>query len=655
MLKRIAGLSPNGKDNPARPGRPPTGTLIDPALRSSEEAINYLLSELRTIGARTELGADTAFIHFVYGFKTREDFPFYAYMAIKSAQELNPGWPVVMCYVNEPTGPWWEKIKPTITIIQMPMFTYFLGAKFYHYAHKADVVRLLMLRELGGIYLDMDTLTVRSFRDLLAHDFGMAVQGGFEGTAAGLCNAIMWGKPNAAFLTIWIAEYASFASKGRDGLWDYHSVKLPAILARYHHDKITILNHNVFFYPLWMDLERILLSEGSERHLPHLQYAYAFHLWNGATEKALRALSPESIKSSTSAYAHFARKILGFPAPPPLDAAVPVRPSTPASSETGPLLPAAAPAKRLNKPLVSIVMPTLNSERFIRQALNSIIEQTYENIELIVVDGGSTDHTLDIVRQYKQVGDIRIVESTRGLGMAHDLNLGLSHARGGLIARMDADDIAFNWRIEAQEKFLCDYPDVALVGSGAERFWESAGEARSPLWSDHIRDMYLVNNPFFHPTVMFSRHLVDSGIMRYDEQFKADEDYELWGRVIQSAITANMDCSTIRYRIHSTNGQRMPNKVANKKIALERFCKGEGIYTPELVDALTEFQVSAFVSPSVYSVLADYARTARAYDDVPNQRPLPKLGWIQWAITELPTYADFMRWYYQAKNWKVEP
>jgi hypothetical protein len=638
-----------------RPSRDP--------VKESAAAIDDLLQQLSAIRERTHLPEGTAFIHFVYGFKASEEFPFYAYMAVKSAQACNPGWPVVFCFVNEPTGPWWQDIKSSALTVQMPNFDYFQGARFYHYAHKADVVRLLMLRELGGVYLDIDTITARPFSDLLAHEFGMAVQAGFEAHAAGLCNAVMWGKPNAEFLNIWIAEYASFQSKGRDDLWDFHSVKLPAILARQHYDKITILNHRAFFYPLWSDLERILLAERGERFLPYLQDAYAFHLWNGATEGALRRLSLESIRISTSVYAHFARKALGILHPDkPLQSpgqAVNVAngrriDKKPESDDELAEMPVGSPAigKRLRKPLVSIVMPTLNSERFLRQALNSIVEQTYENIELVVVDGGSTDRTLDIVRQYGRRGEIRIVESPPGSGMGHDLNVGLANARGGMIARMDADDISFEWRIEAQYRFLCDYPDVSLVGSGAELFWDSSGEARGPLWSDHIRDMYLVNNPFFHPTIMFSRHLWDEGIMRYDDEFKAEEDYELWGRLIRSTVMANMDCSTIKYRIHSANLQRTPNKIFNKKVALERFCKAEGIYTSSLVDTLIEFQMSSFVTPEMYFVLADYARTARANDGVA-VRPWPKLGWIQWAITEAPSYAEFMAWYSNAKGWKI--
>ena len=306
-------------------------------------------------------------------------------------------------------------------------------------------------------------------------------------------------------------------------------------------------------------------------------------------------------------------------------------------------------------PLISILMPTLNSERFLREAINSIVEQTYSNIELVVVDGGSTDSTLSILQEYADGGGMKIIQTPPGKGMGHDLNVGLDNCSGSFIARMDADDVAFNWRIDAQYRFLCEYSDIDLVGSGAEVFWEAHGKFRSPLWWDHIRDMYLVNNPFFHPTLMFRRGIVDRGIMRYDETFAADEDYELWGRLINQITTANMDCETIKYRIHGLNGQRHPRQLGHKKAALERFTKANNIYSAELVDALCEFQASGYVTPDQHAVLSEYARKALEYDHLPPKQIWPKLGWVQWAFAELPTYKAFMEWYTEAKGWRIPP
>jgi hypothetical protein len=287
----------------------------------SKAVIDDLLSRLRSIATSHDPGPGKSFLHFVYGFKDSEELPYYAYLAIKSAQFHNPGWKVVFVCVHEPTGRWWDEIKDSLILIKMLTFDYFLGSRFYHYAHKADVVRLLMLRELGGVYLDMDTITVRPFTELLEHEFGMAVQGSADNSVPGLCNAVMWCKRNSFFCSQWIEQYSHFRSRGRDDLWDFHSVKLPAILAGRWEDKITILHHRAFFYPLWMDAEKILFTERGDRFLPYLSSAYGFHLWNGSTEKTLRRVSPEWVASSTSVYAHFARPVAGSAEPASPDTA----------------------------------------------------------------------------------------------------------------------------------------------------------------------------------------------------------------------------------------------------------------------------------------------------------------------------------------------
>ncbi|RTL60499.1 MAG: hypothetical protein EKK41_28815 [Hyphomicrobiales bacterium] len=253
-----------------------------------------------------------SYLHFVYGFKDRHEFPFYAYMAVRSAQFHNRDWPVFIHVVYEPTGPWWEKLlaDPTVMVIKIREFDYFGVARFYHYAHKSDIVRLLALHDVGGVYLDIDTITARSFSPLLEHEFGMAVQASIENSAAGLCNAVMWGKRNSHFSNLWIKQYRYFKSKGRDSDWDFHSVRLPWILTLKHAGHISILDHRAFFNPLWPEAVRVLFSGDGIKFWEDLQDAYGFHLWNGLTEKTLKTVGPDYVRNSTSVYARLARPVL---------------------------------------------------------------------------------------------------------------------------------------------------------------------------------------------------------------------------------------------------------------------------------------------------------------------------------------------------------
>ena len=249
-------------------------------------------------------------LHFIYGFKKSEELPFYAYMAVLSALHYNPGWRAVFHYHNEPTGVHWEKLKPRLSLNYVGDFDFFGIAPVQHYAHKADIVRLLALKNIGGAYLDIDTLTAKCFDPLVRNEFVMGIQANINNYKGGLCNAVMLSKPRSRFVTRWLSEYASFCSKGRDGLWDHHSVKLPALLSYSYPEEITVLDHDAFFYPLWMDVDRVLLNAKSGRWKKYLNGAFVFHLWNTFNEDIINSIDQKYVMTSKSVYAEIARLAL---------------------------------------------------------------------------------------------------------------------------------------------------------------------------------------------------------------------------------------------------------------------------------------------------------------------------------------------------------
>jgi glycosyltransferase involved in cell wall biosynthesis len=297
----------------------------------------------------------------------------------------------------------------------------------------------------------------------------------------------------------------------------------------------------------------------------------------------------------------------------------------------------------MKMPLVSVVMPTMNSGQFLMETLNTMMAQKYVNFELIAVDGGSTDDTLDILDQYSD-GDIKIIELAPGLGIAKALNVGIAAAEGLFIARMDADDLAYEWRLHDQVKFMTEHGDIDLIGTGVDAFWDHEGVFRSPLSYQSIRDEYLANNPFFHPTLMFRRRIVDNGLFRYNEANSFEEDYELWGRLIPQIKCANMDQSSIRYRIRGNSTQWDPRKYRFKQMALKGFCAFYDIKDQELIDALVEFQCGAFIRSGHYAVMRDYAASIAGTE-------MPRLGWIHNALVEKPDYLEFTKWFRSAKGW----
>jgi hypothetical protein len=281
-------------------------------VRNSEQAIEEYLSRLP---ARDDASAGHVprIFHFVFGLKDEGDLPYYGYMAIKSARHFNPNWQVYFHCVKEPQGPRWSLIRDDIEVIRFRDFNYFKNSRFSHYAHKSDVIRLLAINRVGGVYLDIDTITRKSFEDLRDVSFCMGVQAGGNWSASGVCNAVLIGRPDAAFSTRWLEQYDYFKSRGRDSLWDYHSVKYPAILMAEHPEWITLLDYRAFFYPLWTNIEQQLFTEsGYHKFKDHFSTAYCFHLWNGETRDFLETIDANFIRESKSIYAEIAREVEGM-------------------------------------------------------------------------------------------------------------------------------------------------------------------------------------------------------------------------------------------------------------------------------------------------------------------------------------------------------
>lgn len=247
-------------------------------------------------------------LHFSFSFSDKkEEFPLHAAIAIRSAIAKTGASRVFLCCLREPSGPHWKSVKKNITLIKLPNFNYFKNAKFEHYAHKSDVVRLLALHHIGGIYLDCDTITLRSMNDLRKRDFVMGVQGSRKNIHEfGLCNAIMLGRRHSAFSKRWLRSYASFWSRGRDAHWDFHSVKLPALLSREAPDEITVLSSRAFFYPLWTEIGKIVFAEHTGRNSGFFKKAYAVHLWSNLNPY-LDRVDRAYLRKSSSLYAAWCR------------------------------------------------------------------------------------------------------------------------------------------------------------------------------------------------------------------------------------------------------------------------------------------------------------------------------------------------------------
>jgi glycosyltransferase involved in cell wall biosynthesis len=206
----------------------------------------------------------------------------------------------------------------------------------------------------------------------------------------------------------------------------------------------------------------------------------------------------------------------------------------------------------MTAPRVSIIMPARNAARWLHQAIESILLQTFPAFELIIVDDGSSDDTPAILASFQRVDErIRLLRQDQ-MGLVAALNRGLSAARGSLIARLDADDMAFARRLELQVARFEQRADLVLLGTWAEKI-DAAGRPvgilRPESDAPKLKTLLASGNPFVHSSVMF-----DAAVARscggYRAALEAAEDFDLWLRLSERGAVENLREVLTKYRIH---------------------------------------------------------------------------------------------------------
>lgn len=186
----------------------------------------------------------------------------------------------------------------------------------------------------------------------------------------------------------------------------------------------------------------------------------------------------------------------------------------------------------IDAPLISVVMSVYNGERFLSQAIDSILSQTFTNFEFIIINDGSKDSSEQIIKRYKDPR-IRLVNQSNH-GLVYSLNRGVNLAKGAYIARQDQDDASLPSRFEKQLQLFYSDPRLGVVGTFFTYVDEETGIPKltivGPTRSIDIKRNMYITNPFGHGTVMFKREVLEKA-GHYSDKFGPTEDFELWTRV----------------------------------------------------------------------------------------------------------------------------
>jgi glycosyltransferase involved in cell wall biosynthesis len=225
-------------------------------------------------------------------------------------------------------------------------------------------------------------------------------------------------------------------------------------------------------------------------------------------------------------------------------------------------------------PSVTVLMAVYNGELYLQEAIDSILNQTFQDFEFLIVNDGSTDRSRDIICAYNDPR-IRLIDNENNLGLTPSLNKGWKLAQGEFIARQDADDISAPDRLAKQMAFLTAQPDIALVGTAYQEINAQGtfvSDGLLPCDATEIRWGLFFYCPFAHSAVMFRKRTVESQVGFYNESFSYAQDYDLWWRISRCLQVANIDDNLLQLRMNpssmtATYGGVIDDEVTRIKLA----------------------------------------------------------------------------------------
>lgn len=250
--------------------------------------------------------------------------------------------------------------------------------------------------------------------------------------------------------------------------------------------------------------------------------------------------------------------------------------------------------------LVSVIMSAYNAENFIADPIHSILDQTYKNWELIIINDCSSDNTPQVVERFCDNNPcIKLIHNKENLGLTKSLNIGLKYTEGEFVARLDAEDVSEPLRLEKQVNFLNTHPDTVLVGSGGyliDGSGHQVGKINVISRDSIIRKLMTQVNLFIHSSIMVRREVIED-VGGYREKFRYAQDYDLTLRLSDKYKLSNIPEYLVGWRALKTSItmqhhilQRIYADIA-RELAFERKEKGYDSYDSMNVDEKTNMMM----------------------------------------------------------------
>lgn len=261
-----------------------------------------------------------------------------------------------------------------------------------------------------------------------------------------------------------------------------------------------------------------------------------------------------------------------------------------------------------DKPLISIVMPVHNSQKYLSGAIESILDQTFKKFELIIVNDASTDRTLSVIRSFSRKDPrIKVINNIKQLDIAGSLNKGIKMARAEIIARMDADDISLPDRLELQYKLINSSKSIAAVGANIVVMDPEEKDIATRIYhetSKELKACLFKYSPFAHPVVIFKKKVFEE-VGGYDPKYSPTEDLDLWFRMGMKYEFRSVPKLLLRYRLSEQSSSHSMIKdleILVFRIRLKAIIKYG--YRPTIFDVFYNFLqfITLWITPTKYRI-----------------------------------------------------
>jgi glycosyltransferase involved in cell wall biosynthesis len=261
-------------------------------------------------------------------------------------------------------------------------------------------------------------------------------------------------------------------------------------------------------------------------------------------------------------------------------------------------------------PKVTVLMPVYNVAPYVYEAITSILNQTYQDFELLIINDGSTDSTRDVVLKFTDPR-IHFVENEQNIGLANTLNKGIELAQGEYIARMDGDDISLPHRLEKQVAVLDQHPDIDICGAGYRFFGSKNFEVRYPKNHEGIKIGLLFGCCMIIP--LFRKKRIMEAHLQYEQAFFPAEDYRFWTQCVMKLKLYNIPETLFLYRMHATQvSETMTNQPQMSD-------KVRSLYFKSLFPSASEEMVHEFITTFAGKAPITHPKDVAFYDEWANR------------------------------------